>query len=179
MKKYLDGILVVEGKEDASYLSNYFDSEIVTVQGYELAESTISYLKDKKVIAVLDPDDAGKNIREKLNKLLPNVINVEINIEKCTRGYKNGVAECEISEIMAKLQPYIIEKPCKTQLLATYTLYDLYELGIADNSQLRIYVCKKLSLGNCNNKQLLKRLNSSNVELDSLKKIIEEYKHGN
>jgi len=38
MKKSLNGILVVEGKEDASYLSNYIDSEIVTVQGYEVPE---------------------------------------------------------------------------------------------------------------------------------------------
>ena len=30
---YLDGILVVEGKEDASYLSNYISSEIVITNG--------------------------------------------------------------------------------------------------------------------------------------------------
>ena len=49
MKKYLDGILVVEGKEDASYLSNYISSEIVTTNGFDIPKETISYLKDKKV----------------------------------------------------------------------------------------------------------------------------------
>ena len=47
MKLYLKGILVVEGKEDASYLSNYIASEIVVVNGFEITKSTISYLKDK------------------------------------------------------------------------------------------------------------------------------------
>ena len=42
MKISLSRILVVEGKEDASYLSNYIDSEIVVVNGYELSEATIS-----------------------------------------------------------------------------------------------------------------------------------------
>ena len=86
MKMYLDGVLVVEGKEDASYLSNYISSEIVVVNGYELDEATIDYLKGKKVIALLDPDEAGKTIRNKLNSLIRDVINVEIDINKCNRG---------------------------------------------------------------------------------------------
>lgn len=176
MKKYLDGILVVEGKEDTSYLSNYIESEIVTVQGYELSDTIISYLKDKRVIALLDPDEAGKTIRKRLNEKLNNVINIEIDINKCTRGLKNGVAECEIEEIMSKLEPYITEKACKTPLFDSYALY---ELGISENKQLRDYVCTKMNLGKCNNKQLLKRINASNVQLDQLKKIVEEFKHGN
>ena len=176
MKKYLDGVLVVEGKEDASYLSNYIASEIVTVQGYELKESTISYLKNKRVIALLDPDEAGKSIRKRLNNSLTNVINIEIDISKCTRGKKNGVAECEIDEIMCHLRPYIIDKPLENKAISNI---DLCDMGITNNKELRAYVCQKLELGNCNNKQLLKRLNLSNVELDYLKKIVEEYNHGN
>jgi ribonuclease M5 len=167
---------VVEGKEDASYLSNYIDSEIVTVQGYELSDPIISYLKDKRVIALLDPDEAGKTIRKRLNEKLTDVINIEIDIKKCTRGVKNGVAECEIDEIMAKLEPYFTEKARKSPI---FDVHSLYELGISENKQLRDYVCTKLNLGKCNNKQLLKRINASNVQLDQLKKIIEEYKHGN
>ena len=176
MKKSLNGILVVEGKEDASYLSNYIDSEIVTVQGYEIPEETIEYLKNKKVIIFTDPDAAGKKIREKLNSSICDAFNVEIDIKKCTRGSKNGVAECEIGEIMEKLEPYFVEKVCRTPI---FTTSDLYNLGVINNKDLRAYVCQTLSLGRCNNKLLLKRLNLCNIQLDELKKVVENYKHGN
>ena len=97
---YLDGILVVEGKEDASYLSNYISSEIVVVNGYELDAKTIAYLQGKKVIALLDPDEAGKEIRKRLNTIIPGLINVEIDINKCNRGKKNGVAECQLDVLI-------------------------------------------------------------------------------
>ena len=175
MKMYIDGVLVVEGKEDASYLSNYISSEIVVVNGYELDEATINYLKGKKVIALLDPDEAGKTIRNKLNSLIRDVINVEIDINKCNRGRKNGVAECEISEIIGKLQTFSVKTPENTPNI---TISDLYNLGITENNELRQYVTDKLNLGKCNNKQLLKRMNLNQVQLDLLKKIVEEY-HGN
>ena len=33
MKYYLNGILVVEGKEDKAFLSNFIKSEILTING--------------------------------------------------------------------------------------------------------------------------------------------------
>ena len=177
MKIYLNGILVVEGKEDAAYLSNYIASEIVVVNGYELSSTTINYLKGKTTIALLDPDEAGAKIRESLNKKLLNVVNVEVDISKCTRGSKNGIAECEIDEIMSKLQPYIVKNPAKLQQI---TESDLFALGLIDGKkELRNYVSEKLNLGKCNGKVLLKRLNENNISIEQLNSIVEEYKHGN
>ena len=176
MKKYLNSILVVEGKEDASYLSNYIASEIVMINGFELSKETILYLKDKRVIALLDPDEAGLKIREKLNKELPNVINVEVDIKKCIRGIKNGIAECEISEVLYKLEPYFTNNDTHNPLINNK---DLCDLGILENKELRDYVCKELNLGKCNNKQFVKRLTLNKTELDMLKKTVAKYKDGN
>ena len=177
MKLFLNGVLVVEGKEDASYLSNYIESEIVVVNGYEMADNTINYLKGKTIIALLDPDDAGKQIRKTLNDKLENVINVEIDINKCIRGTKNGVAECSIDEIMAKLQPYSVKNPAKLKRIQES---DIFKLGLVNGDvDLRKYVCVKLNLGKCNGKVLLKRLNANNVSMEELTKVVEEYKHGN
>ena len=177
MKLYLNGVLVVEGKEDASYLSNYIESEIVVVNGFEMSEQTINYLKRKTIIALLDPDDAGKQIRKILNDRLANVINVEIDIDKCIRGIKNGVAECSIDEVLTKLQPYSVKNPAKLQQIRES---DLYNMGLVDgNSELRNYVCEKLNLGKCNGKILLKRLNANNISIEELTEVVEEYKHGN
>ena len=176
MKISLNRILVVEGKVDASYLSSYIGSEIVVVNGYEVSDATISYLKDKPVILLLDPDSAGESIRNKLNRVLDNAVNVSIDIKKCSRGAKNGVAECEIAEILDKLSEF-----CKVfdEKHADYGTAELYELGLANNKELRAYVCNKLNLGNCNFKTFYKRLVLNGIKLSQICEIIEEYKYGN
>ena len=172
MKIYLNGILVVEGKEDASYLANYIKSEIVFVNGFELDKRTINYLKNKRVIALLDPDEAGAEIRKRLNALIPNIINVEIDINKCTRGNKKGVAECDINEILTKLKPFFTEPINNTVFIKQS---DLYELGLISNKELRFYICEKLKLGRCNGKTLYKRLVSANVDIETIKQLVKEY----
>ena len=112
---------------------------------------------------------------KKLNTIISGLINVEIDINKCNRGKKNGVAECQIDELIGKLQAFSVKNPEIPQNIA---ISDLYNLGITENNELRQYVTEKLNLGKCNNKQLLKRLNLNQVQLDLLKKIVEEY-HGN
>ena len=169
MKLFLKSILVVEGKEDASYLSNYIASEIVVVNGFEIPESTISYLKDKMVILLLDPDEAGIKIRNKLKKLLPNAVDAEIDIDKCNKGIKNGVAECEIDEVLSKLHKYV-DNEIKSS--SDIKQSDLYELGIIGNKELRKRVCEKFNLGNCNGKTIYKRLLNNNISLEQLYEII-------
>ena len=176
MKIFLDGILVVEGKEDASYLSNYISSEIVTTNGFEIPKEKISYLKDKKVIVLTDPDEAGKKIRQKLNELLPNSINVDVDIKKCVRNTKSGVAECDINEVLTKLKPYIIEQ---IDTKSDITISDLYDLGLMNNKDLREQVCTKLKLGKCNAKTMYKRLLNNNIKLEQLYEIMKKVKNGN
>ena len=176
MKISLNRILVVEGKEDASYLSNYIDSEIVVVNGYELSEATISYLKDKPVILLMDPDKAGEEIRNKLNLMLKDAANVSIDIKKCNRGTKNGVAECEIDEVLGKLSEFCKDFATKH---ADFSTADLYELGLSSDKNMRKFVCEKLNLGNCNFKTMQKRFISNNVKYQQVCEIIEEYKNGN
>ena len=169
MKIYLNGILVVEGKEDASYLSNYIDSEMVTTNGFDIPKEVVSYLKDKKVIVLTDPDEAGLKIRQKLNELLPTAINVEIDIKKCIRNTKNGVAECDINEVLTKLKPYYIDK---NNSQSDITINDLYNLGLMNNKDLREEVSRRLNLGKCNAKTLYKRLLNNNIKLEQLCEII-------
>lgn len=174
MKLHLNGVLVVEGKEDASYLSNYISSEIVFINGFELSKKTIDYLKEKHVIALLDPDKSGRLIRKRLNDKLSNIDNPEVDINFCTRGFKTGIAECQIEEIIRVLQPFSAENKENTSEINES---DLYRLGlIGRNSALRFYVCEKLNLGTCNGKQLLKRLSLNHISLDTLEITVKGYK---
>ena len=176
MKLNLNRILVVEGKEDASYLSNYIESEIVVVNGYELSSATIAYLKNKPVILLLDPDVAGEEIRKKLNLVLNDAVNVSVDVKKCTKGAKNGIAECEIDEVLGKLSEFCRDFAVKQPDFSTS---DLYNLGLSNNKKLRNFVCEKLNLGDCNFKTMQKRLILNNIKLKQVYEIIEEYKNGN
>ena len=169
MKVFLNKALVVEGKEDAAYLSNYISSEIVVVNGFELSKDIIYYLKRKDVILLLDPDESGKRIREKLNKELPNATNVEIDIKKCNRGVKNGVAECQIDEILSQLHDYVIENDNKETDIRPS---DLYNLGLMNSKELRSKVCLELKLGSCNAKIFYKRLINNGITLKQLNEAI-------
>ena len=70
MTKIINGIIVVEGITDVSFLSQFIDAEFVTTNGSEIPLETIEYLKnsqEKRDIFVLtDPDSPGKKIRDTL-----------------------------------------------------------------------------------------------------------------
>ena len=179
MKYYLNKILVVEGKEDVSYLSSFLDAEFVTTNGFEIPEEEIEYLnaasKYKEILVLVDPDKAGRNIEEKLKSKLTKATNLNVEISKCDRGQKNGVAECEQEEILKVLKPYLESKKHeKSGVLQENSL----KIELSD-SELREFLSNKFSLGKCNNKTLIKRLETLQISEEELKKAIEEYRNGN
>ena len=50
MKYCINNIIVVEGKEDASYLSSFIDAEYVTTNGYEIPVEEVDYLNEASKI---------------------------------------------------------------------------------------------------------------------------------
>ncbi|MCR5185273.1 MAG: DUF4093 domain-containing protein [Bacilli bacterium] len=176
MKKYLNGILVVEGKEDEAYLSSFLDTEFVKTNGYQIPQKEIEFLKEAGktlVIYVLtDPDEAGRNIADKLKNLVPNCVLLNADIAKCTRGDKNGIAECQKEEILKILEPYLSNEPIDK---GDITLSDLSHLSKEEKE----YLCDKLSLGLCNNKKMIRRLNLFKIKREDINRLITEYQNGN
>lgn len=162
MKPYIDGIIVVEGNNDASLISSLINSEIITLNGCEL--QNIKYLekasKYTNIYLLTDPDEEGKRIRSKILKILPECINTEIDITKCTKNSKNGIAECEKSELLRVLGDYLQEN------------YELKDNPIRlFNKKERELICKQLEIEEVNNKQLnrrLKRLQITNEEIEKM-----------
>ena len=176
MKYYLNKIVVVEGKEDASYLSSFIDAEFVTTNGYDLPKPEIDYLnaasKYKDILVLVDPDSAGREIENRLKEKLEKATYLNVEITQCRRGKKDGVAECDQEEIIRVLKPHFETKNTeKTGVLQEKSL----KIDLSD-SQLRDYLSKKFSLGKCNNKTMLKRLETLQISEQELKDAIEEYK---
>ena len=179
MKYYLNKILVVEGKEDVSYLSSFLDAEFVTTNGYEIPNEEIEYLnaasKYKDILVLVDPDKAGREIENRLKNKLSKATYLNVEISKCNRGQKDGVAECEQEEILKVLKPYLeAKKHEKSCVLQENSL----KIELSD-SELRDYLSNKFSLGKCNNKALIKRLETLQISEEELKKAIEDFRNGN
>ena len=175
MKYYLNNIVVVEGKEDASYLSSFIEAEYVTTNGYEIPDVEIDYINESskiyKTIVLVDPDIAGRTIENRLKEKLENAIYLEVDISKCLRGKKNGVAECDKEEILRVLKPYILDKkPTKTpQIMDFFDEIDYMDKGFKD------YLSKKYHLGKCNLKKLFQRINRLGINKYQIKETWIEY----
>ena len=60
----IDGVLIVEGKDDVSYLSSFINALFFTTNGYDINTKKIAFLKEaakvNKLIVFTDPDEAGE-----------------------------------------------------------------------------------------------------------------------
>lgn len=175
MKHYIDGVLVLEGKEDTSYLSSFIEAEFVTTNGCDILEEEVDYLnhvcEHKQVLVLVDPDKAGREIEERLKRKLKSAIYLCVNISKCNRGSKNGVAECDEEEIIRILKPYFSEnKATKSKDIQ----WNYLKIEFA-NKPLKQFICKKYHLGKCNTNTMIKRLNSLSILTDEIEKTIKEF----
>ena len=170
MKFYIDGVIVVEGTNDESYLSSFIDAHFVITNGYEIPQSEICFLKEaaktKKIIILTDSDEAGFKIRNKLNEILVGCENPIVDITKCNNHGKHGVKECEKDEIIRVLHGFFEEKKENSNS------YELF-LGFGEDSKnKRNAICKKYNLGRCNNKKMIKRLSFLNIPINDVKEFL-------
>ena len=168
MKYHLDNIVVVEGKADEAYLSSFIDAVLVKTNGYEIPQKEIEFINNprnnKPIIVLTDSDDAGKQIRSKLNALINKPLNVEVNILKCNKKGKHGVAECDKEEVINALKEHMTTKTRENNIDSSV----ISELNI--NCEKRNQLCDLLALGICNNKTFIKRLNYLGYTKEELKK---------
>ena len=178
MKYYIDGVIVVEGTSDSAFLSSFIDCLFVETNGYDLPKEEIDFLNhipsNKKVIILTDSDEAGKQIRQRLNDTLNAKIDVSVDIAQCNKNNKHGVAECNKGEIVNVLKEHFSKAHSNISYL---TVGNLQDYGIVDKKS-REYACQELHLGKCNNKTFIKRFGFIGYKLNDLKKVMEGY-YGN
>lgn len=178
MKRFLNAILVVEGKSDVSYLSNFIDAEYVITNGSEISSDTINYLKKAKeikdIIVLTDPDSPGKRIRDILDNEISGLKHSYIRKEFAVKHNKVGVAECDINEVFHALDNLFENKVTYKETISFSDLYDLQLSGNINSLELRNKVCRKLSIGFSNTKTLYKKLNMLGISKKDLEKIINE-----
>ena len=172
-------IVVVEGKHDASKILSVFPKAFcIITNGSEISKETIDEIKNvikkEKVYLFLDPDGPGNKIRSKIiNNLtedeILNVIVIYSNQEYAIskNNKKVGVEHMKQENIKELFNQFY-----ETKNTGNITMLDIYKLGLADSKIKRKEICKKLNLGYCNAKQLVKRLNMHCITIDEVKKHI-------
>lgn len=156
---YFDGIILVEGKADVCFLSSFINCEYVITNGYDFPLETVDYLqnvKKREIIVLTDPDEAGRKIEEKVKRILPNCRCFCVDINKCDKHGKHGIAECEKDEVIHVLGDILSIEPINKETLSKK---DYLELNLITSPVKRTYISSKLHLGTCNSKTLFKRLN--------------------
>ena len=174
MKKIINDAIVVEGLGDASYISSFIEAMIVVTNGYEIPKEEIDFLNhlptDKRILILTDSDVAGNEIRKRLNKEIKNTTNIYVDLSKCNKNNKHGVAECDREELIKVLSPYVVGKNDIGEL----TTNDLVKAGV-DSKDKRDFVARMLHLGKCNNKTLIKRINYLKIHKNDIEKILKQY----
>ena len=72
MKLFFDGVIVVEGTSDSSYLSSFIDALFIETNGYDIKQGDLEFLThfNKRIIILTDSDEAGNKIRENSTAVL-------------------------------------------------------------------------------------------------------------
>ena len=171
----IDGVLIVEGKADVSYLSSFVNSLYFITNGYDLKKKKIEFLnrasKVNKLIIYTDPDEAGENIRNRLKTLIKPIFEAKSKkiVRKNTKKF--GVAELQKEEVIRSLSPYV------TKIAISTMNYDLNRLiSLSENpSKNRSLLVNAYRLIDGNNKSLENQLNILKIN----PKEVEELLSGN
>ncbi|MGM9858018.1 MAG: ribonuclease M5 [Bacilli bacterium] len=177
-KYYIDGVIVVEGKSDVTFLQEFIDTVFVTTNGSEISKETINYIKELKkhnrVIVLTDPDSPGQRLRSILDENIEGLEHAFVDKKNSIKKHKVGVAESTKEEVLKALKHSIISSKSTIQTITLDELYSLHLSGYDNSSYLRNKICEELNLGFCStNKTFLKRLNALQIDKTKLEEILE------
>ena len=168
----IDGVLIVEGKDDVSYLSSFVNALFFTTSGYDINQEKIAFLlkatKVNKLIIFTDPDEAGERIRNVIKTQIPGVF--EAKCQKIIRKNKkkSGIAEMEKVAVLEALKDFTTTKEIE---INDYHLSTLISLSI-NPGESKDRLINKYRLVNGNNKFLENQLNILKINRQEIEELL-------
>ena len=181
MKKRIQEVIVVEGKDDISAVKRAVDAELIEVNGFAVRrKSTLNKIKNASeragVIVLTDPDFAGEQIRKTIENYVPNIKHAYISREEGRRGDNIGIENATPEAILKALEG----AKCKTtEKRSEFTIVDMIENGLsvgADSKINRQKLGSILKIGYANTKQFLSKLNNFGITREEFENAIRELK---
>lgn len=179
--KTIKEVIIVEGKDDITKLSEGINGTIVQTGGIHISKTKMEEIKaltkNRGAIILTDPDHAGNVIREKLIKNLD--CPIKIAYLKRKLAIKNGDIGVENADIADIIEAINNARPTYIDAKKSFDekfLFDNKLTGFPDSKKRREFLSEKLNLGEPNAKALLKRLNNFEIEKGEVLEILEEYR---
>ena len=172
MKTKIDGVLIVEGSNDVSYLSSFLDAQYFVTNGLDISQEKISFLlkanKVNKLIIFTDPDEAGESIKNAIQKSINGTYTASISGLSRKNYKKHGVAEASKNDILEALKPFVTDKEIFKE---KYNLSHLISLS-ENPEENRQRLIKKYHLIYGNNRSLENQLNILKIKKEEVWKLI-------
>lgn len=170
--------IVVEGKDDITNIKSAIECEIIATNGLAFGKDLIEKLKvineRTGIIIFTDPDYAGKKIREKIAKEIPDAKHAYLDRKKAIKKNDLGVENAKAEDIIEALKKAKAEVKEKSQ---TFTMNDLVQndLSMGKNSrERRARLGDILGIGYFNSKQLVSKLNSFGITREEFERAVEK-----
>ena len=148
-------LIVVEGKNDAHAIREAFGQvDVIWTEGFGLTKEKIKYIasmaEKQGVIVCTDPDYAGKLIREKIKRYVPEAKHVYLTKKVAIGddGRDIGIENVSPTDLREAFEKVLIEKDSKENkefFLAQYSMKDLLDnqlVGSDGAAEKRNYVGK-------------------------------------
>ena len=162
-KVYIEGVIVIEGKSDVSYLSSFIDSLWFITNGYDINKEKLDFLKRvsevNRIIVLTDNDKAGLEIENKIKSEIPSVFTIKTSKNIRKNYKKTGVAETDKEEILRALDQFIGIK----KQIENYNLTNIISLSV-NPEETRKQIVNDYRLINGNNKFLENQLRMLKVD---------------
>ncbi len=174
-KKKLDFVIVVEGKADTNKLQSLFDVQTIETNGSAITSNCINLIKNVinqkiNIVFLLDPDVMGNKIRDRLNNLFPDVLNLFVQYSDMDKSKeKIGIAETR-DEILVDLLTNINFTNNKKSSDLVWS--DILDLNIIFDSKNKEKLINFYHLPKVNNKKLFQYLKMLKISKEELKDVI-------
>ena len=178
-KLYIKEVIVVEGKDDVAAVKAAVDCDFIITHGFGIQARTFERIKvaqeKQGVIVFTDPDFAGEQIRERINKKVPGCKHAFLSKEEATLGDDIGIENASpeaIIDALTRVRTVAIKPE------STFAMQDLFAYGLMGqnmSADMRSVVGRSLGIGYCSSKQFLIRLNHYGVTLDELEQAVYAY----
>lgn len=170
--------IVVEGKDDITNIKAAIDCEIIATNGLAFGKDLIEKLKviNKRtgIIIFTDPDYAGKKIRDKIAREIPDAKHAYLDRKKAIKKNDLGVENARPEDIIEALEKAKAQVGEKREV---FTMNDLVQndLSMGKNSRdRRARLGDILGIGYFNSKQLVSKLNSFGISREEFERAVEK-----